>query len=74
MFLFDTKTKESDQDAPAKHNALVDFIAAEGAKRGYSMKGGILIRDAELWRYSPMKIENTSDLSGWDAFVPALAN
>ena len=74
VYLFDTKTRESDPDAPAKHNALVDFMATEGVKRGCTMKGGILIHDAGLWRYSPMKIENTSDLSGWDAFVPAQAN
>ena len=74
VYLFDTKTKGSDPDAPAKHNALVDFMATEGVKRGCTMKGGILIHDAGLWRYSPMKIENTSDLSGWDAFVPAQAN
>ncbi len=73
VYLFDTKTKGSDPDAPAKHNALVDFMAAEGAKRGCVMKGGILIRDVGLWRYSPMKIENTSDLTGWDAFVPSQA-
>ena len=73
VYLFDTKTKGSDADAPAKHNALVDFMAAEGAKRGCAMRGGILIRDAGLWRYSPMKIENTTDLIGWDAFVPSQA-
>ena len=73
VYLFDTKTKGSDVDAPAKHNALVDFMAVEGAKRGCTMKGGILIRDAGLWRYSPMKIENTTDLMGWEAFVASQA-
>lgn len=73
IYLFDTKTRESDTDAPSKHNALVDFMAAEGAKRGCAMKGGILIHDAGLWRYSPMKISDTRDLTGWDAFIPAQA-
>lgn len=74
VYLFDAKTKGSDVDAPAKHNALVDFMTAESAKRKCAMKGGILIRDAGLWRYSPIKIKNTSDLTGWDAFVPSQAN
>lgn len=73
VYLFDTKTRESDPDAPAKHNALIDFMAAESAKRGCAIKGGMLIHDAGLWRYSPMKIANTTDLTGWDAFVPAQA-
>ncbi len=74
IYLFDTKTKGSDPDAPAKHNALIDFMAAEAKKRGCTMKGGVLIHDAGLWRYSPMKIKDTNSLSGWDAFVPASAD
>ena len=33
-------------------------------------KNGIIIAKNENWYYSPMKITNTSDTSGWDAFYP----
>ena len=29
--------------------------------------GGVIIEENENWYYSPLKIENTSDLKGWDA-------
>ena len=39
------------------------------------LKGGIIIEDKfGVWRYSPLKIENTDDLAGWDAFFPDQIN
>lgn len=64
--LFDTKTKGSDEDAPEKHNALIEYMEKESKQRGYKLVGGVVIQDGENWRYSPMKIENTTELNGWD--------
>ena len=64
LFLFDTKTENSDPEAPYKHNALIDYMA------GTELKGGIIVEKNENWYYCPMKIENTTDLRGWDAFYP----
>lgn len=65
--LFDTKTKDSDPNAPAKHNALLDYIQHENEQNGKRLMGGILIQEDQNWYYSPMKIENTSDTHGWTA-------
>lgn len=64
--LFDTKTKGSDDDAPEKHNALIDYMEKESIQKGYKLVGGVVIQDGENWRYSPFKIKNTTDLNGWN--------
>ena len=69
VFLFDTKTEGSDAEAPYKHNALMEYINQEENKK-LNLKGGIIIAKNENWYYSPMKITNTNDTSGWDAFYP----
>ena len=69
VFLFDTKSKDSDPEAPNKHNALVDYLQANQDK---NLKGGVLIEQGSNWMYSQFKIENTHDLMGWTAFHPDL--
>lgn len=64
LFLFDTKTENSDPEAPYKHNALIDYMT------GTELKGGVIVEKNDNWYYCPMKIENTTDLRGWDAFYP----
>lgn len=68
--LFDTKTEGSDPaNAHLKHNALVEYIE-KLEEKGISAIGGIIIRrevdGAETWRYCRNRIENTTDLTGWD--------
>lgn len=70
IFLFDTKSAGSDGDAPAKHNALVDYMASEG-NQDKNLKGGVIIADGSNWKYSPLKIENTTDIINWDCFYPS---
>ena len=65
--LFDTKSKDSDPNAPMKHNALLDYIKTENEKNHKRLMGGVIIEQNDNWYYSPLKIENTSDLQGWDA-------
>lgn len=69
VFLFDTKSEDSDPEAPNKHNALVDYLQANKDK---NLKGGVLIAQGSNWMYSQFKIENTHDLTGWTAFHPDL--
>lgn len=71
VFLFDTKSPNSDFEAVNKHNALIDYFIRED-RSDLNLKGGILIEQGENWRYCPMKIENSNDLTGWDAFHPDL--
>ena len=73
VYLFDTKTPNSDPDAPNKHNALVDFIEKRNEKfkaKGLKTIGGILIEkvvnNISTWRYCKNRIENTKDLTGWE--------
>ena len=73
VFLFDTKTKGSDIDAPNKHNALLDYIGAEENK-DKNLTGGIIIQEGSIWKYSPFKIEDTEDLTNWDGFFPDIEN
>ncbi len=65
IMLFDTKSANSDSEAPAKHNALIDLVRAH-----QDMGGGIIIEDSGNWLYSDTYINNTTDLSGWKAFFP----
>lgn len=69
VLLFDTKSKESDEDAPAKHNALLKYMNVEN-KKGKKLDGGVIIGSGGIWRYSKFNIENTSDLRGWTEFFP----
>lgn len=65
--LFDTKTKGSDPDAPAKHNALLEYIEMLNNK-GRHLVGGIVIQNPvnESWYYSPRPIDNTTNTDGWE--------
>ena len=69
VFLFDTKSQGSDSDAPAKHNALLEYMES-GDNEHLHLKGGVIIQKGENWCYSPLPIENTDDLTNWDAFHP----
>ena len=72
VFLFDTKTENSDPDAPQKHNALLDYMQNEENSPKH-LHGGIIIHDINHsgnWLYSPLPIDNTYDTRGWDAFFP----
>ena len=72
IYIFDTKTKNSDVFAPDKHNALREYISAENAK-GQNLDGGIIINKPEgsdVWLYCRLPINNTTDLDNWDMFDP----
>lgn len=69
VFLFDTKSAGSDPDAVEKHNALIDYMASEENKDKH-LRGGIIIEKGANWKYSPFKIENTTDIMEWDCFYP----
>lgn len=71
VFLFDTKSEDSDKNAPCKHNALIDYINSE-ENASKHLKGGVIIQtsNGENWKYCPMKIENTTDITGWSSFYP----
>ena len=72
VFLFDTKTENSDPDAPQKHNALLDYMQNEENSPKH-LQCGIIIHDINHsgnWLYSPLPIDNTYDTRGWDAFFP----
>ena len=69
VFLFDTKTENSDPEAPHKHNALIDYIKSE-AQADKHLKGGVIVEKNEVWYYSNFPIETTADVTGWDAFYP----
>ena len=64
VFLFDTKTENSDSEAPNKHNALIDYMADKG------LQGGVIVEKNDVWYFSPLHIDTTSDVRGWDAFMP----
>jgi type III restriction enzyme len=70
IFLFDTKTCGSDGDGDCKHNALIEYMDSEGNKEKH-LKGGVLIHDGENWKYSPMKVDNITDITNWDSFYPS---
>ena len=64
VFLFDTKTENSDSEAPNKHNALIDYM------EGKELQGGVIVEKNDVWYFSPLHIDNTTDIRGWDAFFP----
>lgn len=71
VYIFDTKSAGSDIFAPQKHNALLAYIDEQN-KTGKNLRGGIIIQPQgrEYWLYSPLPIENTTDLTGWDMYDP----
>lgn len=70
IYIFDTKTKESDLFAPFKHNALLDYMQQQNSN-GQQLLGGILIEtNPDCWLYPKHPIDNTSDLSEWEMFDP----
>lgn len=74
--LFDTKSKNSDPEAPNKHQALLEYCERENEKRSdRKLMGSIIIPDeiakVLTWRYSTDEISNTDDLEGWEYFNPA---
>lgn len=71
IFLFDTKGMGSDENGVEKHNALIEYMASEENK-DKRLKGGVIIHQQsdDNWYYSSLPIENTTDLTGWDAFFP----
>lgn len=73
VFLFDTKTKNSDPEAPFKHNALLEYMQLPENK-GKKLHGGIIILDDfGNWVYSnaPLDVKlGTSDTTNWDIFDP----
>lgn len=64
VFLFDTKTENSDPEIPYKHNAQIDYMADK------DLQGGVIIEKKDVWYYSRYHIETTEDVTGWDAFFP----
>lgn len=64
VFLFDTKTENSDSEAPNKHNALIEYMADKG------LQGGVIVEKNDNWYYSRYPITTTEDVTGWDAFFP----
>ena len=69
IYLFDTKTENSDLFAPEKHNALLKYIH-ENSTEEKSLFGGIIIQKDSNWLYSKLPIENTTDTLNWDSFYP----
>lgn len=73
VFLFDTKTENSDPEAPYKHNALWEYMQLP-ENRARKLHGGIIIRDKfGNWVYSPAPLDlklGTSDTTEWDIFDP----
>ncbi|MBR1838380.1 MAG: DEAD/DEAH box helicase family protein [Bacteroidaceae bacterium] len=69
VFLFDTKSENSDPEAPAKHNAILEYMTAP-ERADQKLQGGVVIEKNGVWYYSRFPIENTTDLAGWDAFFP----
>lgn len=64
VFLFDTKTENSDPEAPNKHNGLIEYM------KDKDLQGGVIIEKNNLWYYSRFPISTTEDVTGWDAFFP----
>lgn len=73
IFLFDTKTENSDPEAPYKHNALLKYMALP-ENRKYNLRGGVIVEDKfGNWVYSTQPLDpelGTSDMTNWDEFDP----
>lgn len=73
IFLFDTKTENSDPEAPYKHNALWEYMRSLENKNKHLHGGVIVPDDFGNWVYSPAKLDvklGTSDTTNWDIFDP----
>jgi len=73
--LFDTKSKDSDPEAPNKHKALLEYCDKENAKQtDRKLMGSIIIPDeiahVLTWRFNRNEISNTHELKDWDYFNP----
>lgn len=64
VFLFDTKTENSDSEAPNKHNALIDYMADK------DLLGGVIVEKDDIWHFSRFHIDTTENVTGWEAFFP----
>jgi len=64
IFLFDTKTENSDSEAPNKHNALIEYM------KDKDLQGGVIVEKNDIWYYSRFPITTTENVTGWDAFFP----
>ena len=73
IFLFDTKTENSDLEAPHKHNALWEYMRLSENKNK-RLHGGIIVPDTfGNWVYSPAPLDlklGTSNTDGWNIFDP----
>lgn len=69
IYLFDTKSKDSDIFAADKHNALLKYIK-ENTTEEQPLNGGVIFQEGENWLYSSFPIENTTDTSNWTCFYP----
>lgn len=68
IYLFDTKSAGSDMNGTNKHNAFIDYM---NSHQDLNIKGGgVIIQDGDNWRYSPLKISNTTEIVGWSCFYP----
>lgn len=68
IYLFDTKSENSDPEAPYKHNALIDYMA-DAINADKDIEGGIIIESQMNWRYCRDKITDTTDLRNWETFM-----
>lgn len=69
VYLFDTKSIGSDDNASDKHNALLQYIK-ENTTEKQPLYGGVILRKGGDWLYSPQPIENTTDTLNWECFYP----
>ncbi len=69
VYLFDTKSAESDLFASEKHNALLAYIK-ENSTDEVPLYGGVIIQKEANWLYSPLPIDNTTDMLNWSCFYP----
>ena len=69
IFLFDTKTENSDSEAPNKHNALLNYMQHPD-RISQHLLGGVIIQKNGVWYYSRFPISTTINITGWDPFFP----
>jgi type III restriction enzyme len=62
VFLFDTKSENSDSEAPNKHNGLLEYMN-KSENEDKHLKGGVIIEKNDVWYYSSFPIETTSDVT-----------
>lgn len=69
VYLFDTKSIESDDYAVAKHNALIEYMKINSSDK-MNLRGGVILKQSNCWVYSEKQISNTSDTTEWKIFDP----